>query len=54
MGQLASITVLKKHFDVELFSWDHASLRQAHSRGASRHILRAWLTPRGIQIGILR
>jgi hypothetical protein len=41
------ITVLKKclkkeQFNVELFSWDHASLRQAPNRGASRHISRAW------------
>ena len=46
--------VKKEHFDVELFSWDHASLRQAPNRGASRHISRAWLTPRGTPTGTRR
>ena len=44
----------KVQFDVELFSWDHASPRQAHNRGASRHISRAWPTPRGMPIGTRR
>ena len=46
--------VKNKHFVVELFSWDHASLRQAPNRGASRHISRAWPTPRGMPTGTHR
>src|SRR4051794_21708602 len=41
----------KEQSGVELFLWDHASLRQAHRRNASRHIWRAWRPPRGMLTG---
>ena len=52
VGRLASTTgSQKEHSGVELFSWEHASPRQARKRDVSRHIWRAWQQPRDMRTG---
>jgi hypothetical protein len=41
----------KEHSVVKLFSWEHASPRQARKRDVSRHIWRAWQQPRDMRTG---
>jgi DHA2 family multidrug resistance protein len=41
----------KRTFCCRIVLWDHASPRQAHKRDASRHIWRAWRSPRGTKTG---
>lgn len=41
----------QEQFNIEEFSSDHASLRQAYRREALRHIFRAWRKPQDTLTG---